>query len=624
MADNKIDILKTRLSVARSNEKDARKRWKEIIRLLEFKRDITVGGETSTQKIKYPLFWAAYDNYLSELTATPPQAVIEAEGREDLVKKIYWKGILENVKRRIHIGDLKERFVQSFVTTGKAVYKVGRKVETEKRVQKVKDKDGKTLVQAESEVVTKNETFVENIDPRKIYLSPETKYIGPVLGGECPYLIEEMVKTKEYVEETYGVKLEDDELEEIDPDIGDNEDKETSNRDRLPSENRDDLKRVRLYAYYGVWDTKDGQKPNCEVLFTYKRIVRQRELPYEWGQKKPYIVVYNFNEFFKPHARGCLDPVMDLDQEYNENMNRIRTYVRRMVNPKWAKMKGTTVDEDALLDPDVGVIVDESEPNAVRPLTPPPIDSSIFDKSTTVEQLFYLVTGLTYGASALNKNKTATGQNIQEQGANTKINRMVRKLERGQEELETMILQLEQQYAPQEGADIRITGADVVKMIRDRKFLSQVAMQQWQKQAMIAQQMGSPVPPQPVDEYEKFAISEDGRSIYTKYTPEDIQGQFELKIISQSSNRSNKAVRAQQIINALEMSVNDPSVPRADLWRELFALWNMDDLVDKVNDLPSNPMVAPVGNQPLDNSKATTEAQLQGGVKAQANQTVWN
>ena len=325
---------------------------------------------------------------LSRLTSTPPQMIIEADGKEDLVKKIFWKGVLEYRKRKMHVDDQKEAFVDSFITSGMGVYKVGRTVQSQKGIKQVKGEDGKIIADQEVEAITENKSFVENIDPRKFWLSPETKYTSPVLGVECPYCIEEMIKTPEYIETTYGVTVSEEEKELIAADDGEGG---NVGKSSIPGEKTDDLKKVRLYAYYGVWKIKGKTITNAEVLFTSKKILKQRELPYKWGEKKPYIVSLNFVKFFKPVARGSLDALLDLDQEFNENMNKRRTYVRRMVNPKWAKLKGTKVDEDALLDPDVGVVVDESQPNAVRSLTPQPLGQELFTPTTAIEQLFYLM-----------------------------------------------------------------------------------------------------------------------------------------------------------------------------------------------------------------------------------------
>ena len=608
--DNLLAKLTTRLSVAKKAEREQRKWWKQVLKVLDFKREVTIGGDTNTQKIKYPLVWAAYDNYISELSFTPPQTIIEAEAKEDLVKKVFWKGVLEYAKRKdLKLVDLKEQFIQSFIITGKAIYKIGRHIENQKGVKKVKGEDGKTIVKQDIEGIVENKTFVEVIDPRRFYMSPETKYRGPVLGEECPYVIEEMVKTKEHIENEYNIKIDDDELELIDPDFGlDKEDKDIDSSPSLPGENTDDLKRVRLFAYHGVWEGKS----NMQVLFTYKKIVQTKENQYKWGNKKPYVVALNFKNFFKPTARGSLDSVLDLDQEFNEHMNKRRTYIRRMVNPKWAKLKGTQVDETALLDPDVGIIVDESEPNSFRPVLPPTLDSSIFKQSEDVEQLFYLLTGIIYGQTSLSKAGTATGQGIMEKGKDVKSGRMTTKLERAQEELEMMILQLEQQYAPLDGTDIRITGSDVVEMIRNKKFLHQTAVQLWEQNG----QEGQP----PVDEYEKFSLSEDGKSIYTNYTRDDIEGEFELTIISQSSNRSNRNIQAQQILNALKLASPDSGVNSPELWKRLFVLWEMNDIDNLVNKDSTQQQQA--GGQPAGNVRQPTEGALQGPIQAQANRTV--
>lgn len=608
--EDNLQILKTRLAVSRRYDKTQRDQLKETIKVLDYRREITVGGDTTTQKVKYPLAWAAYENFLSQLTAIPPQVVIEAEGKEDIVKKIFWKGILEYTKRKLRLTDVKEDFIDSFIQAGKAVYKIGRTVETRKGVKEVKGEDGKTIIKQEFEGVVENKSFVEVVDPRRFYMSPETKHYGPVLDEHCPYCIEEMIKTPEHIEKMYGIKVKEEEKELIDPD--EEWDKDDTNKTTFPGEKTDDMKRVRLYAYYGVWKGKENQ----EVLFTTKRIIKERELPYQWGNKKPYLVALNFKKFFRPVARGAMDSILDLDQEYNEHMNRIRTYIRRMVNPKWAKLKGTQVDEDALLDPDTGVVIDESQPNAFRAVTPPSIGAEIFNKATSVEQLFYLLSGIIYGTPALNKVGTATGQKMQEGATDVKLARMIRKIERTQEELETMLLQLEQQYAPKDGTDIRIVGTDVVDMIKNKKFLYKEQLKLWQRQG----QQGPP----PVDEYEKFALSEDGKSIFTNYTREDIQGQFELTILSQSSNRSDRLIKSQQILNALRESANDPTVNRAELWKRWFVLNEMNDIDNLIAKQPVQQTIPPANGeaQPMQNVKVPNEANLQGAIESQANRIV--
>lgn len=593
--------LNTRLSVAQGAETEAQKTWKEVVRVLDGKRDVTIGSETSTTKVKYPLLWAAYDNYLSTLTNTPPQTVIEAEGKEDYVKKVYWKGILARAKRKLHLDDLKAEFIDSFIVAGKAVYKVGRRVDVRK------DKKVVQGIEQDIEAVVRNESFVEVIDPRKVWLSPETKYNGPVLGENCPYIIEEMIKTPEYLKEKYGVEVEESEKEVI----SDDEWLSEGSKSSLPDEQQDDIKRVRVYAYYGVCEDQGVSYENYEVLFTKKRILKKRELPYQWGSKKPYIVVYNFKKFFKPIGKGSLDALLDLDREYNEHMNRIRTILRRMASPKYAKLKGAIVDESALLDPDVGLIVDESAPNAFRVIDTGRADPTLFEKATSVEQLFYLLSGIVYGQSSLNKSGTATGQSQVAEGADVKIARMINLTERAQEELDIMLLQLEQQYAPKDGTDVRITGSDVVEMIRNKKKLHQIAVDLWTKQSQQAAEQGLPFEePQPIDEYEKFQLSEDGRSVHTNYDREDIAGEFELTIVSQSSNRGNRAVKSKQYLDAIDRVVPGGPVNDAELWRRFFSINDEDDLDTLVREVSAQQQPQPGAAQPA----VATDQSIQTGV----------
>lgn len=611
-----ISTLKTRLSYAKKFEKERRDQWKKILKILDFKRDVMVSGDTRTTQIKYPLLWSAYDNYLSTLSTSPPQIVIDADGREDQVKKIYWKGALERSKKKAMVEDTEEQFLQSLIATGKAVLKVFRSVETVKNKTDVTDLDGKKVGETTDEAVVKNVSVVENIDPRRVFISPETKYKSPVLGEECPYIIEEMIKTPEYLEEKYGITIENDELESIDD--TDFSDESTSQR-QSDFEDSDDMKRVRLYAYYGLWRIEGKLEKNAEVLFTSKRIVKKRKFPYKHG-KKPYIYALNFKDFFKPTAKGSLDAVVDLDQEYNESMNRIRTYIRRMVNPKWAKLKGTQVDEAALLDPDMGTLIDESQPNSFRPVTPPQLDPSVFEKASSVEQLFQLLTGIVYGSAAIKEAGTATGQNIVEKGADVKLGRIARIYERACEERDVMLLQLEQEYAPKEGTDIRILGADIVQQIKDKKTLFQEQMRLWQEEQQMqggkVDEQGQPLPqtPPPVDEYEDFTISEDGRSVITNYTPEKIEGLFELNVISQSSNRGNRTVQAQQIKELLPQTVNELEIRKA-LWRRLATNYGWDEVIDAVENTqtPQPQPTMPPGNAQGNNPEVSTENSLLQG-----------
>ena len=607
-----LEVLKSRLSCSQAFEKNERNQWKRVVKCIELERDVIVGSDTVVQKIKYPLLFGAYDNFQSVLTSTPPQVVITSDDNNDFIKTVFWRGIIDQQKRKLFLDDLKYEFVQSFIITGKAVYKVGRQTETGEIEKEVKGEDGKVIVSAKSEVVTKNKSFVTVVDPRRVWVSPETRYTGPVLGEECPYIIEEMIKTPEYLEEKYDIKIEDDEKEYVSSDDYEGEEKIESN-----DETEDDLKRVRLYAYYGVYQ-KDGKYfTNYECLFTKKKIIKDRELPYDHA-KKPYIYLLNFRKFFKAKAMGALDSVLDLDQEYNEHMNRIRTYIRRMVNPKWAKTKGTKIDEAALLDPDVGLIVNESTPNAFRPLTPPQLDSSIFEKASAVENLFQFLSSVTYGQSALKQVGTATGQEIASQGADTKTPRMVRLLERGQEELLTMLLQLEQQYASTDGTPVKIVGSDIVEMIRNKKKLFQVQMDLYnrsQQPQVDANGQTIPVQPMdmPVDDYENFSISPDGRTVYTTYTRDEIKNGFELYIVSQSSNRNQKAVQQAQTLKALELSGADATVNRAELWRTYFQNGgenNPDRLINgnPQPQQPVNPTTPDMGNIPTNQTGVNTAA----------------
>lgn len=611
-----LEVLKSRLTAAQDFEKHERDQWKRVIKCIELERDVVVGAESVVQKIKYPLLFGAYDNFQSVLTSTPPQVVITSDDNNDFLKTIYWRGIIDQQKRDLYLDDLKYEFVQSFIVTGKSVYKVGRMTETGEVEKEVKGPDGKSLVKSTSEVVLKNKSFVTVVDPRRVWVSPETRYTGPILGEECPYIIEEMIKTPEYLEDRYDVKIEEDEKEYVTSDDYDGEEKSEQTED-----SKDDQKRVRLFAYYGVYQ-KDGKYyTNYECLFTKKQKIKERELPYDHG-KKPYIYLLNFRKFFKAKAMGALDAVLDLDQEYNEHMNRIRTYIRRMVNPKWAKTKGAKVDEAALIDPDVGTIVTESTPNAFRPLVPPPIDGSIFEKASAVENLFQFLSSVTYGQSALKQVGTATGQEIASQGADTKTSRMVRLLERGHEELLTMLLQLEQQYASTEGKSVKIVGSDIVEMIRNKKKLFQIASEQYKNNQMAIQnpqvdEMGQPIPVEPmeppVDEYENFTISPDGRTIYTQYTREEIKNAFELYIVSQSSNRNQKAVQQAQTLKALELSGSDASVNRPELWRTYFQNGGENNPDRLVNSNPQPAPMAPggapaIGNVPTSAGAITAKA----------------
>lgn len=626
--NDKLSTLKSRLAVAKAYEEKQRKWWKRVLKTLDFEQEVVTSGNTNTYRIKYPLLWAAYENYIAQLTSTPPQIVIEAEGKEDNVKRIYWKGILDYTKRKIRLEDLKDTFIESFVTTGKAVYKVGRSVETKQSEKQVKGMDGKTLASSESEHVVKNETFVENVHPAKIVIAPETIYEGPVLGDKCPYVIEEMIKLPEEIEAMYGIEVKDDEKEQISPDEFDSD---FTNKTKIPDEKTDDLKRVRLYAYHGVWNLDGKVVKNAKVLFTSKRVIKEEKLDYAHG-KKPYIYLLAFKKLFKPIAHAPLNSVLDLDMEYNENENRKRTYIRRMVNPKWAKLQGTQIDEETLLDPDIGGVVEESQPNSFRPVSPPTLDSSVFQKSQTVEQLFQLNAGLVYGQQSLQKAGTATGQSIVSQAVDVKIGRLVRLNERADEELNKMIIQLEQQYASADGVDIRIVGSDMVKMIRDKKTLFQTSVKLYERQQMMLQSgkasqtetgmivddqgnvLGKLIDP-PVDEYDKFAISDDGRSIHTSYTRDEIQGEFELSVVSQSSNRSNRVVKAQQAQQSLDASSNDPYVNRPELWKRKFQLDGWDDVDNLVNTSPQQQQapqqVQPSGNQSINPTESGISAAIQ-------------
>ena len=634
ISEDKLQILLSRKRAAYHVDKEARKRWKKILQVLDFKHDVLVDGTTKTTQVKYPLLWTAYDNYLSLLSTSDPQINITAEGKEDFVKEAFWKGVLEYKKRKIRVDDTREEFIQSFLTCGKAVYKIGQDILIETVEETVKSgENSETVMTRNVDVPTRNKSFVEVIDPRKFWISPESRYKGPLLETEIPYVIEEMVKRPDEVEQRYDVKLDKDELEIIDPFDEMDEDGKSVTKS-YTEDTSDDIKRVRMYAYYGIWELNGKLIDNAEVLFTKKRILKQSNFNDKYKmKKKPYIMALNFRRFFRPDARGALDAVIGLDEEYNEHQNKVRTILRRMASPKWAKLTGTKIDEDALLHPDIGVIVEESQPNAFRPLA---VNlqglGDLMSKTSSVETLFQLSTGIVYGSSAIKEAGTATGQSIVEKGADIKMGRMTHLIERAIEERDIMLLQLEQEFSGQTPIDIRISGADIVRKIQDKKKLFSIETQMYQQTAqaemegmmqsgegqdpqMIQEQYMSQNPP-PVDEYDRFQISSDGQSISTSYTAEDIEGEFELKVLSQSSNKVNRSVKSQQYLGALDRSVNDPTISRAELWRRFFSIENESDIDSLVTDqAPMQPQGVPAGEN---ESKNPTEASIQRG----ANQVV--
>ncbi len=428
--DDFLQILKTRLGLAERFSGRRNENVKKWIKDYKLETILEAGIEGLSNKIQIPYIFSTVESGLPTIFERMPQIIMTQRGKMDREFTNFASKIWDYLVSKLGLEEEIENIGTNFKLLGMGVAKYGWEVKKRNTIVEeqvpINETESQTI-QKMYPVPIKNQPFVKEMKYNSIYFSPESVFKMDDEDNEIPYIICRYVKTKEAVEQEYGIKVDDDELEmlnlsEIDPDL--------ASEDLAKEFRESDLKRIVLYEYYGLLPQEFAGKDweadqNYYLVFNKHRIYKQPE-PID---KKPFLLLGNYGlstDFWK---FGDAKVLRELEHDISLGRSRMMD-IRDKYGTKIAIPEGTTVDEAALKRPADFTIMRFSGNQMPVYVTPPPIPEAIMiatDQSRSDIQMAAAQLDISRGGiqSAV---KTATGQTIYAQAAEKRLNRQKKKI----------------------------------------------------------------------------------------------------------------------------------------------------------------------------------------------------
>lgn len=446
--DDLLQLLLGRLRLAKAFCKDTHDNWKKHLK--DYKIETVVEAIKNSEQIRsalqIPYIFTTVESELPSIFDKMPELIITGKGKRDKELGQISNSIYDYLKEKLALEEKIEDDAIYYSLIGFAVERIKWETKTKKvkesEVVNITDESGNVVenqeVLNEYNSPVKDDPDTDTVNPFKMYFSPESKFT--VEGDKIPYLFEETSLTPDEVKEYYDKEIESDSS----LDLSDYEVKEED----FKGEAKDDLKRVKVFKYYGTIPQKlapEKSKWSCEKVyhidFYSKEILKKEENPYK---SKPYRFLGNYGiplDFFK---FGEARVLRLLEQELSLRRSQMVDYADRFANPKTIVPTTTTFDEKAWKDPSISTIAryDGQQPPAY--VIPPEIPAVVIQAERTAREDLQMVSRTLEITRGGNQSivKTATGQSIFAEAAEKKYRRSRKKIGRFIKSIVRFLLEL--------------------------------------------------------------------------------------------------------------------------------------------------------------------------------------
>lgn len=370
---DRLGVLKARLEISKKWAEQPHKAFKKWIK--EYEIDDLGNTDEIRDKVRIGYIFRRSESDLPAIFDDQPDLFFKGRGDkkilEPLIQGLYeWLWDVQNLEEIIEDAAayfvlIGMGFVKSpYVTKNKKVKEMQPQPMMDEMGQPLLDQAGQPLthdveVEYEVSIVDQPEAYAPN--PFNLFFSPETIFSPLMDAKHCPYYFEKHTMTVEEVEARFGKQVDSDESLHIDDDEDTNE--EIENYIKTDAQ-KDDLKRVTVWEYYGILpkELASGITGASEweydkeyhVWFTSKEELLSEECPYD---SKPLFMLGNYglaNKFWK---FGEAKHLMPLVQELQMYRSQVLRHTRKMANPKALIPEDANVDEKMFRDPREGVVV---------------------------------------------------------------------------------------------------------------------------------------------------------------------------------------------------------------------------------------------------------------------------
>jgi hypothetical protein len=405
----RLSLLKSRLSVAKAFSKKPHDTWKKWIKEYDIDDfDVPENIEDIRDRVRIGYIFRKTESELPAIFDDQPEIFIK--GRKSNVKDIepliegtydyLWdiqnlEEIIENAGLYFEVVGM--AFIESIWKTKiKNVQEpvMGPVIDPQTGQPQIDPQTGQPTMQpvidsqtGQPQMKTYSTYVVDNpqaetVDPFKLHFSPETVF-APVLDYEhCPYYFRDVSLSEEEIEAKYGKEVEaTGQMSTEDADLNDE-------LAKMKDVHEDDIKRVDAHHYWGCLpeemakDITDEQGNAVEweydkdyhVLFTDNEELLAEENPYD---TKPLFPIGSYglaNKFWK---FGDVKHLMPLVKELEKYRSQILNHTRKMANPKPLIPETANVDEKNFYDPRTGKVVKYAGTIPPSYLSPAPLGREV-------------------------------------------------------------------------------------------------------------------------------------------------------------------------------------------------------------------------------------------------------
>lgn len=397
----------------------------------------------SRYEFDIPYIFATHESMLASMFDKIPDLIFRGRGGDDDTKRQKIEAAYEYLSDKLDFEHFMTETAWWFILIGWASAHGYFKSETEE--VPVYDEMGEPMIDPETGEMMTREMYVYNDpvlmigDPMKEYFSPESKFSNE--ASEVPFFFKVENMEVGYIKEVYGKKV------EADASIKVNgiSDKQLDN---------DDIKRVKVYFYYGTLPEKVKSEvedwtydSKYYVVFTDKELLHKEkldEMPCRLG--KWHGVPSSFFGF------GIGKILRAFQKELSIRRGQQVRYADLMAFPKIAYDLESEVDEKALLDPRAGIVMGfrGNPPSYIAPPAMPPTILAAEEKAREDAQFVSGMLDLSKGASESKVVDTATGQAIFAEAAEKRIRQAKRQYGRFYRSVIIMLLKLAQKHWDEE------------------------------------------------------------------------------------------------------------------------------------------------------------------------------
>lgn len=466
--EDRLQLLKSRLTIAKAWCKKPHKAWREWIN--EYNIEDFGDTEEIRDKVRIGYVFRKVESELPAIFDDQPDLFIKGrhpntKDIEPLIEGTY--DYLWDIQRLEEVIEDSATFfeligmgfvISPWVTkTKKVAQMIQEPIIDETTGQPVVDpttgQPAMHQVQQYLDVPIIDNPMAESQDPFKIFFSPETKF-GPVMSSKnCPGYFIERVTTREEIKSRFNKDV--DAGESLDLKDSDTEDEIDDEIEKHGDVVKDDLKRVTYYEYYGVLTEEaakgikdeDGQTvewtydQEYHTFFTKNEELKAEACPYE---SYPLFIMGNYglaNKFWKVGSAKYLIPLV---QEYEMYRSQILEHTRKMSNPKTMVPTEADMDEKAFRDPRTGVIVKFANGVAPSYLSPAPLGREVEVGTNIVKSDLEQTSGQSNLGGGSNESTVKTPRGIQafSEAADKNVRRKRKKIARVLREL--IIFQFQQ------------------------------------------------------------------------------------------------------------------------------------------------------------------------------------